>query len=491
MKKFSDAVINKIFFLVQANKLCGKSLCHSLVQHSTEGSYNMQIKKTLPLLLLSPARIYFKYFIVPLFLLLSFSIPAQSQLLSLQEAVQLAVKNNFDVVIAKNETEISKINNNWGNAGALPVISATANKTLATNNIQQKLSNGTNINTNGAAVNNLNAGVAVSWRFFDGMRMYASKKRLEELEKIGELNFRKMVNEAAYNVITTYYNIVSLKQQASATKEVIELFKERLKIAETRFNIGSSAKTDYLQAQVDLNEQQSNLLRIENNISIGKTNLNSILARDPATTFETADSFSIAKPVDFIAIQQKITAQNPDVLLAKTNLAMLMQTKKEINAQRLPSATLGGNYNFIRNKNGAGFTLLNQTYGPSGTVGISIPIFNGGIVKNQLKVADINIKNQNIATEQLKNQLLGVLTNSYFNYNNGLKLVTMEQQNLVIVKENNFINLERFKKLSITSVELRQGQINYTDAQSRLINAQYQTKVAEAEMLLLSGEIAE
>ena len=81
------------------------------------------------------------------------------------------------------------------------------------------------------------------------------------------------------------------------------------------------------------------------------------------------------------------------------------------------------------------------------------------------------------------------LTNAYLNYSNGLKLVELEQKNMELVKENNFINLERFKKLSITSVELRQGQINYTDAQTRLINAQYQAKIAEAEMLLLVGEI--
>ena len=168
-----------------------------------------------------------------------------------------------------------------------------------------------------------------------------------------------------------------------------------------------------------------------------------------------------------------------------------METKKEINAGRLPSAFLNGNYNFIKNKSGGGFILLNQTYGPSATFGISIPIFRGGVVKQQLKVADINIKNQQIVAAQLRNQLQGTLINSYSNYNYGLKLVTKEQENLVIVKENNFINIERFKKSSITSVELRQGQINYSDAQTRLINAQFVAKIAEAEMLLLSGEIAE
>ncbi|MBK7883222.1 MAG: TolC family protein [Chitinophagaceae bacterium] len=415
---------------------------------------------------------------------------AQAQQLSLKDAIQTAVQNNYDVVITKNQAEIAAINNNWGTAGALPVVSATANKILGSNNLQQDLSNGTTIKKNGASVNNLNAGLAASWTFFDGLRMFATKKRLEELEKIGQLNFTKMVNETTYDVIVAYFNIVRLQQQARATKEVIGLYEERFKVADARFRIGTAAKPDMLQAQVDLNEQRSNLLTIENSISIAKTDLNTFLARDPATPFNTTDSFTLTTPVNILSLQQKIDLQNPDVLVAQSNLFVLMQRKREINADRLPTATLNGFYNFVRNRNSAGFTLLNQTSGPSGSIGITVPIFNGGIIKRQLEVINIEIKNQDIITNKLKNQLQSNLAKAYLNYSNGLKLVEFEQKNMELVKENNFINLERFKKLSITSVELRQGQINYTDAQTRLINAQYQAKIAEAEMLLLVGEIS-
>jgi outer membrane protein TolC len=503
MKNYSDFAINKSFFLNLAKQLWAASLRRTLVLFVNMAAFIMQLKNSynamvnsmvkavvgLPVSMVGVTTNHFKKAFILQLLLLPFICMAQSTTLTLEEAVKIAIENNYGVVISKNQIEIGKLNNTWGNAGALPVISATGNKTLATNNIQQKLSNGTNINTNGASVNNMNAGLAVSWRFFDGMKMFATKKRLEELQKMGELNFRKMVNETAYDVIVTYYLIVSLKEQTKATNDMIDLYKERLKIADARFTIGTGNKPDVLQAQVDLNEQQSSLLRIDNNINISKTNLNTILARDPAIAFETADSFLLSAPPDFLTLQQKITQQNPDMMLAQSNLAVLMQSKKELYSLGLPSATLNTNYNFIRNKSAAGFTLLNQTYGPSASIGISIPIFNGGVAKQQLKVADINIKNQTIANEQLKNQLLGTFTNAYLNYNNGLKLAEMEQKNLLLVKENNFINIERFKKFSITSVELRQGQIYYTDAQARLINAQYQAKIAEAEMLLLAGEI--
>lgn len=416
---------------------------------------------------------------------------AQTPVLSLKDAIQIAIQNNYDVAIAKNDVEITKINNAWANTALLPTVSANGGNSTASNNLRQELSNGTVIERDNASSKNLNAGVAVSWQFFDGMRMFATKKRLEELQKIGETNFVKMVNTTAYSVVTQYYTIVQLQQQLKASKEVVALYEERLKIADNRFKIGTAAKTDLLQAQSDLNEQIANQKQLLNSIEVAKTNLNTIMARNATVAFAVNDTLNIKKDIDFAALQQKISKQNPDIQLANSNLIVLMQNKKEIQAQRLPTASLNGNYNFSRTKNAAGFNLLNQTYGPSVGVGVAIPIYNGSRIKKQIQVADLNIKNQNIAIAQIKNDIDNTLSNAYLNYKNGLELAELEQNNLSIVKENNTINLERFKKLSITSIELRQGQVDYINSQTRLINALYQAKLAEAEMLLLSGEIAD
>ena len=155
-----------------------------------------------------------------------------------------------------------------------------------------------------------------------------------------------------------------------------------------------------------------------------------------------------------------------------------------------PVVTLNGFYNFARNKNGAGFTLLNQTYGPSGSVGLTIPLFRGTVVKKQLAVTDIQIRNQEITQAQIKNNIETLLTNAYINYNNSLKLVELEKNNLVLATENIYIANERYKKLNITSVELRQIQISYSDAKNRLYNALNQAKLAEAQVALLTGDIA-
>ena len=407
-----------------------------------------------------------------------------------QEAVKTAIENNYGIIISKNEIEIGSINNNWANAGAIPSVGATASKTIGVNNLEQKLSNGTVTRKNGNSTQNLNAGIAVNWRVFDGLKMFATKKRLEELERSGEYTFRKNLNETVFNVISSYYNIVTLNEQKNATLEQISLYNDRYTLAQRKFEIGTGAKYEVLQAEVDLNEQRSNLLSLQNSIALAKSSLNNLLGKKPDTSFIVADTILLMPLPAFADVQNKISTQNPDVLLANSQLLVLGQEKKEVNAARLPSVDLNGFYNFARNSNGAGFTLFNQTYGPSGSVGITVPLFSGILVKKQLAISDIQIKNQQLTIDQTKNNVETALTNAYINYNNALKSIDLEKNNLVLATENIVIATERYKRLNITAVELRQIQISYNDAKNRLYNALYQAKIAEATVALLSGDIA-
>jgi outer membrane protein len=415
---------------------------------------------------------------------------AQDTLMTAQEAVKTAIENNYGIIISKNEIEIGSINNNWANAGAIPSISATASKTIGVNNLEQKLSNGTVTRKNGNRTQNLNAGIAVNWRIFDGLKMFATKKRLEELERGGEYTFRKNLNETVFNVISSYYNIVTLNEQKKATLEQISLYNDRYILAQRKFEIGTGAKYEVLQAEVDLNEQRSNLLSLQNSIALAKSSLNNLLGKKPDTSFMVADTILVMPLPAFADVQNKITTQNPDVLLANSQLLVLAQEKKEVNAARLPSVDLNGFYNFARNSNRAGFTLFNQTYGPSGSVGITVPLFSGILIKKQLAISDIQIKNQQLTIDQTKNDIETALTNAYINYNNALKSIDLEKNNLILATENIMIATERYKRLNITAVELRQIQISYNDAKNRLYNALYQAKIAEATVALLSGDIA-
>ncbi|WP_416438107.1 TolC family protein [Phnomibacter sp. MR] len=417
---------------------------------------------------------------------------AAQNVLTLNDAIQQALSKNFDLQIARNDEDVATLLNNWGNAGRLPTVSAAAGYNFSNNNLDQRLSNGTNIKRNGASFQSENASMVAQWRVFNGFRVVAAKSRLDEQQKIANLNVRQQANVLVYNVISSYINLLRFQAQQKANQETLLLFEERMKLAENRFNIGVAGKSDYLQAAADYNAAKTNIMTIENNIEQEKVRLNNMLSRNPSEAFTTSDaSMTDVSFDDRDKILAAIDTLNPSMLMARSQLAVLYQQQREINANRLPTVTLNAGAGLNNSVNSAGFTLRNTTYGPNAGIQLAIPIFQGGVVKQNLKVNAVQQKSQQVQIESLRNDLMTALAAAYNNYNNAKKLYDLELQTLEVVKENNVIAMERFRKASITSVELRQTQINLIESQTRMINAQYQMKQAEADVLLVMGKLVE
>jgi outer membrane protein TolC len=435
-------------------------------------------------------------FIVIGFLSHHTSVSAQNSLftdsvLTLRNAIDMALVNNFDIRIARNNEDIADIQNNWGNAGRLPTVSGGAGYTYSSNNLRQKLTNGTEIIRNGASFQNENANISAQWRLYNGGRVLAAKDRLNELQKISSLQWRDQANQVVYQVITAYLNILRFEKQRETTMEIIQLFEERMKLAENRFTIGVAGKSDYLQAVADLNLQKSLIIQIENNLAISKNLLNNQLARDPSTPFKV--SFQIAEvtlaPLPILA--QGIDTLNPQLLINKSEAVVLAKQYKEINALRLPTVSLNAGANFNNSQNSAGFTLQNTTYGPNAGIQLAVPIFQGGVIKQQMRVNKVLQNTQVIGFQRIRNDLLSSLNNAYITYQNAKRQHELELGNLDVIRENNLIAMERFKKASITTVEFRQTQIDLVESQTRVINAVYLMKQAEADILVIMGKLVE
>jgi outer membrane protein len=431
-----------------------------------------------------------QFFACLFFILVLANASAQdSTRLSARQAVAIALQNNLQIKIVQNNATIATINNNWGNAGKLPTVALNIGDVESLTNIEQELSNGTVNKRDGAVTNNLNANLNASWRIYNGQRVVATKERLAILQQQGELNVKRQIQQLSFDVLMAYYAIVRFSQQSKATKGLIVLSEERKKIAETRFNVGSAAKTDLLQATIDLNEQQLSLTNLQQQIMNAKTNLNLLLQRDAATVFEVTDTTITYKNFVLSDLLAKIQQQNLNLLAQQKDLAVAMQTKREINSQRLPTVTLSSNINFGQNISNGGLFLRNISYGPNIGVNVGIPIFQGNVVKNQLKVQDIQIQNQQLLGNSLSDQIRASMVNNYNELVTAVQVAKAELVNIELAQENSFIAAERFRKLQSNSIELRLAQQSLIEAQTRLYNAQNRAKMAELSLLFLSGEL--
>ncbi|MDA3615380.1 TolC family protein [Polluticaenibacter yanchengensis] len=409
--------------------------------------------------------------------------------LSLDEAISIALANNFDIQIAKNNQTIAEIENNKGNAGLLPTARATTGYTIGNTNIEQRLNTGTTIKRNGNISQNENIALTGQYFLFNGFRGVAAKRRLELQEERSMADVKNNINNTVYNVINAYINIKRFQQQYKATVEAMTLFEERIKLAENKLRVGTGNKSDLLQAQIDFNEQKNSLLSLESNIAQSKTTINNLLARNPATLFTVQDTINTVELPKIQEVIAGLDSLNPALVIAKYDKYILEQQNREINALRLPSVLLNAGTNLSNTSNTAGQMLRNFSYGPNAGVTLVIPIFQGGIIKQQLKVNSIQQKNQDIFYKQTLVNLETTITNAYINYDYALKQFDLEKENLKLVEENNIIAMERFKKASINTVELRQTQLNLVAAQTRMINAQFLMEQALNDVLLISGSL--
>ncbi|MFA6923583.1 MAG: TolC family protein [Bacteroidales bacterium] len=412
-----------------------------------------------------------------------------SQVLTLDEAINIALKNNYDILIAANDTLAAGINNSAGNAGMLPKINITSTDNNTINNLDQKYSTGTEVKKSNVNANSITASAGFTWTLFDGMKMFITKEKLATLEAQSLISFKDNVQNILSSVISAYFNIVSQKQEILAQIETNKISEERVKIAKVKFENGSGGKTDLLQAQIDLNEGKSVLLQLNVDLEQKKNLLNQIIARAIEQPFEVIDSIPVNFKISQNDILSKINDKNLSVLLYASNLQVSKLSLKEIQSQRMPQLNFLLGYNYSYSKSGAGLMLFNQGIGPNYGFNISFPVFNGFNINRQIKVASLDVIKSQYELDKIKLQVNNDLLKAFKNYSYSLEVLKIEEDNIELAKENAKICLERLKLSQATSIEMITAQNSLAAAYNRLITARYNAKLSETELMRLNGEL--
>ena len=422
------------------------------------------------------------------------SVQIQAQdTLTVEQAVAAALKNNFDILLLKNDSAVYALNNSYAYAAFLPRINASTGLVFNNNALYQKLADGSQRKRSGIRSENIAASVNLNWTVFDGFKLFATKKRLAELVRLGELNIKEQIVATVSDIIKTYYNIVRRKQQLKAIEEQMKLNRERVTLAEKKLSVGLGAKPDLLQSKLDLNAQKAARLAELTLQEQLKEQLNRLVSFKQGTDYEVTDSIPIDKNILITNVLNTAEKFNPTLLVAQQNISIAKITLKERRADLFPTVSFNSAYNFNRTANAVvvnNFTpLFNRNSGYNYGAGVNIPIFNGFNVRRQIKEAKLNIDYQQVMYDYKKFQTEIAVSSAYKDYLLQQKILQLEEENILLAKENVFISGERLRLGITTSLELRETQKSLEDAYNRLIAARYNTKLAETELKRLQGTI--
>ena len=247
--------------------------------------------------------------ILPIILLAFLCTTANAQkAITVDDAISIALKNNFDILVSRNDADIAKVNNTAGNAGMLPTVAITGTGNYGLNNITQKLSTGVETNYNSASTTALSAGAQLNWNLFDGGKMFVTKNKLNEIQALGEIQYKDKVMQTLFEVIAAYYDVVKQKQQLSSINEALNYNRDRVTIAQAGFNAGSMMKSDLLQARMDLNLTTESRISQQYAIEAGLKYLNQLLGKNAEDQLSIADSIPLNYTPDKADLFQKLNS---------------------------------------------------------------------------------------------------------------------------------------------------------------------------------------
>jgi len=414
----------------------------------------------------------------------------QQKTITPNEAVSLALENNYGIKLANNEIEVAKNNASILNSGYLPTVTGNAGSTFNIDNTEAEFSNGNSTVLNGAESSRYNASVNLNYTLFDGLGRSYDYKQLKQRYQLTELEARETIENTVFQLFTVYYNVAQLTENTLALQQSLEISKDRLLRAQYQFDYGQSTKLGVLNAEVDINNDSISVINTKQQLINIKRDLNVVMGNTLAGDFGVDTDVDFKVLYDKEELFQKAKTKNISLLQIEKNITISGLDIKSGKSAYLPTLGLTGTYGWNKNNNNAAsFVTVSTSTGVSGGLSLSWNLFDGGSTITRVKNAKINLESQQLQKEQLQIQLERDFNNAWDDYHNKLNIYKLQEAN-IITSQNNFNRTEeKFKIGQVNSIEFRQAQLNLLNAELSRNQAKYDAKLAELQLLQLSGEL--
>ncbi|MCD7963915.1 MAG: TolC family protein [Rikenellaceae bacterium] len=414
-----------------------------------------------------------------------------SQVMSLPDLLTVAIEQNLEIRITRNEQEIADNNYTRGNAGYLPNVNFSTGYSGTFNNQYYKEEAGDRITNRNMNSDSYNVGVNLNWTVFDGFSVQTRYEKLYELSRQGEINTMIAVEDIASSVTSAYYDLLQQKIRLRNYQYAVDLSRERLSIVELRKFTGAGSGLEVLQAQVDFNSDSAALLRQEQNIRSASIELTRLMAQsDFAEIIDISDtSIYLHRIPDIGELLDQTYEKNTSLILAESGERVAYLDYKATRSDYFPSLIFNGGYGYQFSKSDASVYKNQGTLGFNYGLTIGFNIFDGNNRSRVRKNAKIQMDNIALARENLEISIKSQLFEYWTAHRNNLLLLDLEQQNLKVAQENYRTSMERYRLEELSGIELREAQQNLLNAEDSLLAAEYNTKICEIVLMYLSGNI--
>ena len=425
-----------------------------------------------------------------LFTIIASSI-SNAQVLKIEEAIRIALSNNYGIIIAQQEEVALKTDIFPGAVGLLPNIDANSAGSYSYSSTNQEFNGGIFPAIEGmeASQNSQSAKISASYLLFNGGSRIKLYSKLKASGELSEVQTRITIESTLVQVVNAYYEVVRLHNQLEFINSSLSLSRDRLERIKINNEYGNSSKIDVLNAQVDFNSDSSNHVNTELKLRQSKNELNFLLGRKIALEFDVNGVVELPTVKEAAEYIQNAKENNTLVMLSNIQLNMAELDKKISSSNFMPILSTNLDYGYSGSASDVGVFKSASSIGYTGSVSLKWNLFDGLKKQKALEKAKINIE---VNTNKHQQTLLNIekeVQNYYDALTQNIKLLNLENQNRAVAK----LNMERTKDLfnngSITSLQFRQAQLNLLQIENRINNLNYAIKVYDYQLLRMTNEL--
>ncbi|WP_298412059.1 TolC family protein [Hydrotalea sp.] len=379
---------------------------------------------------------------------------------------------NNTISTAQQKLELTKLNN-------MPEITGNASYAY----IQPKITiplGGTDFQF--APVNSINASVNAQYALFDFGRLKANIEKSKDELQTATHNLANVKSQLAYQVSTIYYNLVYLKKAIAIQDSIIQFLTDNKKIVDAKLKNGDALKIDVLNIQAAIDNEQNRKVDIQNTI---QKQLN-LLAYTSGTNFENGTNFDFDLSAtsnidDLISIAQ---ATNMDFVIMKDKIK---EALSDVNIAKLSNKPMVGLQAAAGYKNGYVPEVENPRFNYLAGIGITIPIYNGGKTKQQVKLAQNIVKQNELAQETLNNDYKKNIQQALTDIKSNMERIQNTNGQIEEAVYAEKLAASRFLNGTGTNLELTNAGTNVQRAALTRLQYEYQLCLAKIELARLIG----
>lgn len=411
----------------------------------------------------------------------------------LSRCISASLERNYSIQVIRKREDIADNNLTKGNAGMLPVVTTTNRFGGTVNNTTQNLRDGGSNESKGIHNTSASAGINLGMTIFRGFQVQANYQKLNELKQMGELNTQFSIENLVARIVSEYNYYIQQQILYKNLAYAVSLSRERVRIDEQRYLLGAASKLQLLQSLVYLNADSSRYARQNEVLRASQIRLNELMAaEDLGRNIQLKDTLiNIDENLKFDELLALTLDFNTSLQIAAKNQVITELDYKIIESRSYPYVTASTGYTYNYSGFQTGTTSNQHVRGMNYGLTFGMDIFDGYNRRREKSNALIEIENRRIQFQDVEQEVRGDLLTIYYAYENNLRLLRLEEQNLEAARENLEIALERYKLGNLSGLELREVQKSLLDAEERLISVKYQTKLAEISLKQISGRILE